>query len=74
MGGYRIAPESLRAHKSYVFMKQQKLRKREGAWKEKETEVNKVFSGLQGIRQERTRKTKCNESEGRKTPYTLISL
>lgn len=36
MGGYSIAPESLRAHKSYVFVKQQKLRKREGVWKETE--------------------------------------
>lgn len=39
MGGYSIAPESLKAHKSYVFVKQQKLRKRKGAWKEKETEA-----------------------------------
>lgn len=38
MGGYSIAPESLRAHKSCVFVKQQKLRKRKGVWKEKETE------------------------------------
>lgn len=36
MGGYSIAPESLKAHKSCVFVKQQKLREREGAWKEKE--------------------------------------
>ncbi len=39
MGGYSIAPEPLRAHKSYVFVKLQKLRKRKGAWKEKETEA-----------------------------------
>lgn len=30
MGGYSIASESLRAHKSYVFVEQQKLRKRKG--------------------------------------------
>lgn len=39
MGGYSIAPESHRAHKSYVFVKQQKLRKKEGMWKKKETEA-----------------------------------
>lgn len=39
MGGYSIAPKSLRASKSYVFVKQQKLRKRKRAWKEKETEA-----------------------------------
>lgn len=39
MGGYSIAPKSPRAHKSYVLVKQQKLRKRKGAWKEKETEA-----------------------------------
>lgn len=39
MGGYNIAPKSLRAHKSYVFVKQQKRRKRKGVWKEKETEA-----------------------------------
>ena len=38
-GGYSIAPESPRAHKSYVFVKQQKLRKREGVWTEKETQA-----------------------------------
>lgn len=31
MGGYSIASESLRDHKSYVFVEQQKLRKRKGA-------------------------------------------
>lgn len=39
MGGYSIAPESPRPHKSYVFVNQQKLRKRKGAWKEKEAEA-----------------------------------
>lgn len=38
MGGYSIAPKSLGAHKSYVFVKQQKLRKRKRAWNEKEPE------------------------------------
>lgn len=51
MGGYSIAPESLRAHKSCVFVKQQKARKREGVWKDRETkanqlEFNKAVSGL----------------------------
>lgn len=44
MGGYSIAPKSLRAHKSFVFVKQQKLRKRKGVWKEKETEANNESS------------------------------
>lgn len=39
MGGYSIAPESLRAHKSYVFVKQQKLRKREGGYGRRRGEV-----------------------------------
>ena len=39
MGGYSIAQKSLRTHKSYVFVKQQKVRKREGVWKAKKTEA-----------------------------------
>lgn len=39
MGGYSIAPESLRAYKSFVFVKQQKLRKRKRVWKEREAKA-----------------------------------
>lgn len=45
MGGYSIAPKSLRAHKSDVFVKQQKAQKRKKAWKEKETDFNKGLKG-----------------------------
>lgn len=45
MGGYSIAPKSLRAHKSDVFVKQQKAQKRKRAWKEKETDFNKGLKG-----------------------------
>lgn len=45
MGGYSIAPKSLRAHKSDVFVKQQKAQKRKRAWKEKETDFNKSLNG-----------------------------
>lgn len=45
MGGYSIAPKSLRAHKSYVFVKQQILQKRKGTRKEKETYANKKITG-----------------------------
>lgn len=41
IGGYSIAPKSLRAHKSHVFVKQQKAQKRKSAWKEKETDFSK---------------------------------
>lgn len=49
MGGYSIAPESLRARKSCVFVKQQKLRKRKGAWKERETEVEILKSTFRSL-------------------------
>lgn len=66
MGGYSIAPESLRARKSCVFVKQQKLRKRKGAWKERETEVkieNSTFRSLWGSKSRKEKtciKTKVN--------------
>lgn len=40
MGGYGIAPESLKAYKRNVFAKKQKLRKGKRVWKEKETKAN----------------------------------
>lgn len=45
IGRYSIAPKSLRAHKSGVFVKQQKAQKRKRAWKEKETDFNKGLKG-----------------------------
>lgn len=47
MGGYSIAPKSLRAHKSDVFVKQQKAQKRKRAWKEKEADFK---TGLKGTK------------------------
>lgn len=41
MGGYSMAPKSLRAHKCDVFVKQQKVQRKKRAWKHWETEAKR---------------------------------
>lgn len=49
MGGYNIGLESRRAHKSCVFVKQQKVQKREGRRERsgQKKDINKGTAGLE---------------------------